>query len=96
LRAGESGPVFLECMTYRMREHVGPNEDFSAGYRSAQEAAPWIANDPLRRLGEQLPAETRRRIEAEVEEEIREALAFAEESPWPDAAELQRHLFSEE
>src|SRR5262249_12706495 len=32
IRRGE-GPAFVECRTYRWREHVGPNEDFDAGYR---------------------------------------------------------------
>ncbi|MCP4711377.1 MAG: thiamine pyrophosphate-dependent dehydrogenase E1 component subunit alpha, partial [Planctomycetes bacterium] len=34
LRSGQMGPVFLECMTARWREHVGPNEDFDFGYRA--------------------------------------------------------------
>ena len=33
------GPVFLECMTYRWREHVGPLLDYEANriYRSKEE-----------------------------------------------------------
>ena len=34
------GPAFIECLTYRWREHVGPNEDFDAGYRGAAELEP--------------------------------------------------------
>src|SRR5688572_14757425 len=37
MRSGEGGPVFLECHTYRWREHVGPNEDYDAGYRTRDE-----------------------------------------------------------
>ena len=36
LRSGESGPVFFECLTYRLKEHVGPNEDFKLGYRGRE------------------------------------------------------------
>src|SRR5262249_36910527 len=36
MRREDSGPVFLECHTYRWREHVGPGEDYDAGYRSRE------------------------------------------------------------
>ncbi len=87
IRAG-FGPWFFEVMTYRLREHVGPGEDFHLGYRDVCEAKAWQASDPLKRLAEQLNPVERDRIEAEVEEEITAAFAFAEESPFPDDAEL--------
>jgi TPP-dependent pyruvate/acetoin dehydrogenase alpha subunit len=95
IRAG-AGPWFFEVMTYRWREHVGPGCDYHLGYRSEDEAAPWLANDPLRRLGESLDADDRAGIEAMVDEEIAEAFAFAESSPFPDAAELMTDVLKEE
>ena len=47
LRCGATGPLFLECRTYRWREHVGPNEDYDVGYRSRDELRPWQENDQL-------------------------------------------------
>jgi len=88
LRTGEPGPFFFECLTYRLKEHVGPNDDFQLGYRTREEAEPWITNDPVRRLGEQLDPTKRRKIEAEVDAEIREAFLYAEQSSFPDPAEL--------
>lgn len=85
---GGAGPAFLECRAYRWKEHVGPSADWHLGYREPGEAAPWIAADACARLAAALPAEARRRLEAEVEGEIAEAIAFAEASPFPDAAEL--------
>jgi TPP-dependent pyruvate/acetoin dehydrogenase alpha subunit len=82
------GPRFLEVLTYRWKEHVGPREDFDAGYRSRREAEPWLAGDEVARVGARLAADARARIEAAVEAEIRDAFAFAEASPVPDAAEL--------
>ena len=96
LRAGASGPVFLECMTYRWREHVGPNEDFDAGYRSAKEAEPWIRNDAMKAMGAQLGESARLAIEREVDAEIRDAFAFAGSSPWPEPGEMVRDLFRED
>jgi len=95
MRRGESGPVLLECMTYRWREHVGPNEDFALGYRGIEEARPWMENDELKRIGARLETGDRARIVAEVEEELTEAIAFAEDSPFPDPSELGLHVFKE-
>ena len=88
LRSGQPGPFFFECLTYRLKEHVGPNDDFNLGYRSREEAKPWLENDPIQRLARRVTREQRQRIETEVESEIREAFAFAERSPFPKAAEL--------
>jgi TPP-dependent pyruvate/acetoin dehydrogenase alpha subunit len=93
LRAGERGPFFFECLTYRWKEHVGPHDDFHLGYRTQEEAEPWVKNDQVRRLAEILDAEQRERIEREVEGEIQAAFAFAEESPFPDGAELLTDVF---
>ncbi len=89
------GPRFLECMVYRWREHVGPNEDYNAGYRSRSEAEPWMANDQVKRVGELLPAEVREAIEEEVLAEIREAFEFAEASPFPNPEDLYTDVVAE-
>jgi TPP-dependent pyruvate/acetoin dehydrogenase alpha subunit len=88
LRGKDSGPFFLECLTYRWKEHVGPGEDFHLGYRNLEEARPWMEGDQLLRLAALIPAPNRERIAAEVEAEIREAIASAEQDPFPDAREL--------
>jgi TPP-dependent pyruvate/acetoin dehydrogenase alpha subunit len=95
LRNGETGPLFFECMTYRWREHVGPNEDFSLGYRTREEAESWIQNDQVESIGKMLKTEQQTKIEKEVEEEIQEAFAFAEKSPFPEASELYTDVFKE-
>lgn len=94
VRAGE-GPCFLECMTYRFREHVGPNEDFHTGYRSRDEAQKWFERDPVRLLGELIDPAVRKRIDAEVEAEVADAFAFAESSPLPEDAELLADVWKE-
>jgi len=88
LRAGTPGPFFFECLTYRLKEHVGPNDDYQLGYRTRDEAEPWIKADPIRLLGARLDPAQRRRIEMEVEAEIKDAFVFAEQSPFPAAGEL--------
>jgi TPP-dependent pyruvate/acetoin dehydrogenase alpha subunit len=88
VRGGQGGPFFLECLTYRWKEHVGPNDDFHLGYRSYEEALPWVEGDQVARLAALVAPETRKRMEAEVEEEIRTAITFAEDEPFPAAREL--------
>lgn len=94
LRDGSAtGPFFFECRTYRWKEHVGPNEDFKLGFRTKSEAQPWIDNDQVKRLASLVPAAARKSIEAGVEAEIQEAIAFAEESPFPPLSELMTDVF---
>lgn len=94
VRAGE-GPRFLEVRTYRWREHVGPGEDFQLGYRTTDEAVPWVEGDAVTRLAALMEPQERVKLEQEVEREVHEAMAFAEESPYPDASELLSDIFKE-
>jgi len=89
------GPAFLEVHVCRMREHVGPNEDLDADYRDPTEAVAWRERDPVARVGAMIDATERAAIDAEVEAEIADALAFAETAPYPLAEELRRHVFAE-
>lgn len=94
VRAGE-GPWLLEVRTYRWREHVGPGTDFHLGFRTEAEAEPWMNDDALARMATRLDPHQREQLEREVEEEIAEAFAFAEASPFPDASELTTDVFKE-
>jgi TPP-dependent pyruvate/acetoin dehydrogenase alpha subunit len=93
IRRGE-GPQFLECPTYRWMEHVGPGEDEHIGYRTADQARPWRENDQVLLVGRRLGLAHRQQIELEVEEEIREAFAFAEMSPFPVESELWKDVYA--
>ena len=53
LRRGD-GPFFLECTTYRWREHVGPLWDYDKGYRTKAEVDSWVARCPIRRASDRL------------------------------------------
>jgi TPP-dependent pyruvate/acetoin dehydrogenase alpha subunit len=94
IRRGE-GPRFLECLTYRWKEHVGPGDDFHLGYRTREEAEPWFARDAVKLAGDALSAEERQSVIDEVEKEIADAFAFAEESPFPDREALMTNVYAE-
>lgn len=76
-------PRLIEVITCRYKEHVGPGEDFDAGYRSRADIESWMAKDPLCQ-DSALLAELR----PELDEIIAAAVAFAEASPLPGLADL--------
>ena len=94
MRTGQAGPVFLECHTYRWREHVGPGEDYESGYRARDELRPWQEKDPVAVVGAMLDPSTRTRIDDQVEQAIASAIDFAERSPFPNAQELFTHVYA--
>jgi len=97
LRAGE-GPFFLECMTYRWREHVGAQFDYDVPnrtFRSEQEQKHWINEKcPLKFISNYLvnnSIATEIEINSwknEQELELIDALTRAKESAWPDVSTL--------
>jgi TPP-dependent pyruvate/acetoin dehydrogenase alpha subunit len=94
IRSG-NGPYFFEVMTYRWQEHVGPGQDYRLGYRTEEEARPWMENDQVSRLAALVEPWQRAQIEAEIEEEVAAAFAFAEAGPFPAAEELYTDVFKE-
>jgi len=98
IRAG-SGPQFLEVCTYRFRGHsMGDPER----YRPAEEVSQYLENDPIRNfrkllLDNEFVTEPEiEEVEKLVEEEITEAVQFAEQSPEPAVEDLFKHIYSEE
>jgi pyruvate dehydrogenase E1 component alpha subunit len=89
-----SGPVFIECRTYRWKEHVGPGDDYDAGYRTRDELLPWMENDQVRIIGEALDTARKAAIDVEIEREIAAAIDFAETSPFPDPEELLTNVYA--
>ncbi|EKD55037.1 MAG: hypothetical protein ACD_60C00028G0034 [uncultured bacterium] len=89
----DGGPYFLEFETYRWREHCGPNYDNDLGYRSEAEFLEWKMRDPVENFRQylieeyQLSADFFKEMENKIDEEIKNAFTFAENSPFPDKEE---------
>lgn len=92
IRAG-SGPQFLEIATSRWLEHVGPNEDFKLGYRTEDEVTPFREQDEVERLGRMLDTSVKAEIDQDIENEINEAVEFAEASEFPQKEELLKYVY---
>ena len=99
-RKGE-GPFFIELETYRYHgHHVGDiNREY---YRSKAEEKDWKDNrDPIIRFRAFLVEQgiaTEAEIEAinaEIEQDAAEAVAYAEQAPYPPAHEVDMHVFAD-
>ncbi len=94
IRNGISGPVFIECETYRWLEHVGPGDDHHEEYRDPNELALWKNKDQIARLANMLAPHEKEKINQKVAALIKNAVAFAEQSPYPDEEELFTHVYA--
>jgi TPP-dependent pyruvate/acetoin dehydrogenase alpha subunit len=94
MRSG-GGPAFLEIQTYRWREHVGPGQDYDAGYRSIDELHKWQGRDQVSIIGAQLAPQIRQRVDDEINASISDAVQFAEKAAWPASEELLKNVFAE-
>jgi len=92
-RSGK-GPQFIECVTYRWMEHVGPTDDHDHGpYRDHAEYAKWKENDQIARL-EKMLGDKAADVKAKVEAELKDAVDFAIASPYPDNKELYDYTYA--
>ncbi|MCD6038603.1 MAG: acoA [Gammaproteobacteria bacterium] len=94
IRHGTSGPIFIECATYRWLEHVGPLDDHYDDYRDKNTYQLWQDNDQISRLARMLDDQVRMEIEKEVTLTIAQIEKYAEESPYPAAEELYTHVYA--
>jgi pyruvate dehydrogenase E1 component alpha subunit len=92
-RAGD-GPSLLEFSTYRYHGHHTFELKARLRYRDDDEVAAWRARDPLQIQADRVPAGFRERTDAEVEEQLAEAVRFALASPRPDPADATDHQYS--
>lgn len=94
LRQGQSGPIFMECATYRWLEHVGPFDDHKDNYRDLDEYRRWKSQDEVARLGALLSADAKLFIDQEVEALIQQSEQYAEQSAYPTEEELYAHVYA--
>lgn len=96
------GPFFLECLTYRLRGHVGPDDNIQGlrtDIRPPEEVEIWRKKDPIKTFEENMlnhyafAAETIRKIKMDVDAEVAAAHVFAKSSSYPAREELLNNVF---
>jgi len=97
-----NGPVFIEFLTYRMRGHVGPNDNIQGTHtdiRPPEELEHWRARDPIAGFERHLlaagavDADGLQRIKIEVADQVRAAHVHASESSRPAQEDLYKYVF---
>lgn len=99
-----NGPAFIECVTYRLRGHVGPDDNIQGTHtdiRPKEEIKRWRRKDPIKHFKKFLlkhsilKQEDIEKIEREAEKEVEEANTFAKKSPHPKKSELTKYVFKQ-
>jgi TPP-dependent pyruvate/acetoin dehydrogenase alpha subunit len=91
-------PYFLECRTYRLRAHSMFDAQL---YRDKAEVEAWRQKEPILRFrgwleqSHMIHPEELARIDAEVDDEIAQAVSFAQAATWESVEELTRFTYSE-
>ncbi len=95
-RKGE-GPSLIEAVTYRWKGHSRSDRE---AYRTREEVKAWRERDPIPRFANALQAagmlsdEEMETMRANASQAIEESLAFAEDSPEPDVADIMDGLYA--
>lgn len=94
------GPTLVEAKTYRYYDHQGV-KGLRKSYRTQEEVEAWKERDAIklleaRAVSEGLVTEGEfANIWAEVDADIAESVAFAENSPFPDLADFALNVYSD-
>jgi len=95
------GPTFIECLTYRFRGHVGPDDNIQGDHtdiRPPEEVERWFQKDPIKRFEDYLLSnrlvdrEILADISHQAEKEVAEAHIFAKKSRLPEKKDLARYV----
>ena len=93
------GPSFMECRTYRLRDHHGTGSGVEVGYRTQAEIDTWTARCPVKNY-ERFLIEQKIMTAGEIEEiataidrEVGEAFEFARASPLPSEDGVLDYLY---
>ncbi|MGZ8423495.1 MAG: thiamine pyrophosphate-dependent dehydrogenase E1 component subunit alpha [Candidatus Binatia bacterium] len=95
-RAG-NGPIFVECLTHRMRGHY---EGDPAKYRELSQLAEWQKKDPIARVARALKSQkalTDKELAAMASEAralADKAATFSLSSPWPAEIEVDSQVYA--
>ncbi len=98
-RARESkGPTIVECKTYRQRGHF---EGDPGTYKPKEEQEEWIKKDPIPRFEKHilengiLSEDGIKEVQADIDNQIKEAVEFADNSPQPQLEVAVEDVYSD-
>ena len=94
----EPCPGFLHLRYFRFLEHVGPLEDFNAGYRQQPSTEEQARLDPVRRferalLEEGVAKQALERVQESVDEQVARSVQAARQAPFASPVELSADVW---
>jgi pyruvate dehydrogenase E1 component alpha subunit len=89
------GPTLLEFATYRYHGHHTFELKARMRYRTDDEIARWKQRDPLDIQAARVPADVRAGIDARIEAELDEVVAFAVGSARPDPVDALDYMYTD-
>jgi pyruvate dehydrogenase E1 component alpha subunit len=95
-RAGK-GPVFVECLTHRLRGHY---EGDPAKYRELSQLAEWKKKDPIARVARALKSKKiitdkeLKAVAAQARDQVEKAAQFSLSSPWPTDNDVDTQVYT--
>tara|TARA_Y200000002_G_scaffold382629_1_gene400403 strand:- start:1097 stop:2044 length:948 start_codon:yes stop_codon:yes gene_type:complete len=87
------GPMLMECLTSRWRDHVGPGDDRHLNFRSDEEIDNFIENDDLKKLKKLLTKDEVKQVHEEVNNILDDAINYAENAPFPEISEITDDVY---
>jgi TPP-dependent pyruvate/acetoin dehydrogenase alpha subunit len=96
------GPIFIEALTYRLRGHVGTDDNIQGTHkdiRPQEEVEKWRKKDPIPRLEKYLIEnkillkEELDKIKQGTKNEVKSAFIFSKKSPYPKKGNLKKYVF---
>lgn len=92
-------PTLLEMNTYRYKGHSISDP---ATYRSKEELEEWQEKDPIEQVIESIrqkefmSEEEIKQVKTDVKEQVKNAIAFSDESPYPDPEEMYNDVYMQD
>ena len=91
------GPTLIECKTYRLCPHT----EYLVEDRPEEELSHWRNQCPIKRFRQYLldnnvlDEQKDSALLSEIREEIKQAVTFGEESPFPDLNDIYNDVFTD-
>lgn len=95
----QNKPVFIECLTYRQKDHSNTGNGVNGNVRTQEELDEWIKNDPIEQVEKKLLDEDIAYKESinqyilDVEREIEEAFTYAEQEELPKLEDMYANVY---
>lgn len=94
------GPTLVECMTYRFRGHFEGDPNLGERYRTKKEMEQWMVKCPIKRFKKTIldrkwaSKKELEKMENDVRQEVEDAMAYANASPFPEGEETLEDVFA--